>query len=415
MVALNASGAGAAETDYELSLNIEGFATVNSINEDSPFNRDNRFARLENWRYDTLFQPRLMVGYGGFSAIALPRLLVTVSETEGTVSDQADPYFQEFNFGYTGEHLSTNLGRELLYWGPAINQSPSNPFYAAVNQINPFIEPRARDLARVRYAFNDAFSLSFIANYGLGRDDITLEYPEFENIYAAKADYVGKDFSVGGLYANRDGASWLGVFGQWTVSDAMVAYVDGAVRQGSEALAAQRDPTLPIGWNFVRAHDDDTWLADVLVGASYTFFDGGTATLEYRYNQQGYEGSQLDDYNALVTAAAQAVTTDPAAAPLLAQAPNTFIRTLGRNYLNVQYLKRDAFIDDLSLNVILQWNLDDGGAQLISIANYYLASRWRLSAYVVTNFGGADTEFGRFLDNSAFLGVTWFSGPLTKH
>ncbi|MGH9961923.1 MAG: hypothetical protein ACREBC_33145, partial [Pyrinomonadaceae bacterium] len=124
LIALNASGAGAAETAYELSLNIEGFATVNSINENSPFNPDNRFARLEDWRYDPLFQPRLMLQYGDFSVVGLPRLLVTVSETGGTVTDQADAYVQEFNFQYTGEHLSTNVGRELLYWGPGINQSP---------------------------------------------------------------------------------------------------------------------------------------------------------------------------------------------------------------------------------------------------------------------------------------------------
>lgn len=406
-----------ADIDYELNLNIENFATVNSVNENSPFNPDNELARIGDWSYDVLFQPRLMGRYDNFRLIALPRLLVTVADVEGKTESNADPYFQEYALQYSGEQISVSAGRELLYWGPAINQSPSNPIYASVNQINPFIEPRARDLARIRYAYDEHWSASFIANYGIGRDKITPEYSDYENIYVAKTDYVGDEFTLAGLYANRAGASWLGLVGQWTVSDAVIAYLDGAVRQGSEALAPRRDSAAPLGWRFTRAHGSSEWLPDILIGGSYTFTDGASLTLEYRYNGQGFNHAQFGDYRALADTASQAAYSSPDlindSVFLLAQAPNLYARTMGRNYVNLQYLKRDAFVENLSLNFITQIGIDDGGVQLISILSYYLASQWRLNGYVVSNFGGSDTEFGRFLDNSAFFGVTWFSGPIT--
>jgi len=130
-----------AEMDYELSLNIENFATMNSINDNSPSILATKLAGLQNGGTNTLFQPRFKGQYDNFQVIALPRLLVTASDVEGEVESDVDSYFQEYTLQYSGEQVSISAGRELLFWGPAINQSPSNPFYLQLTRSTHLSNP----------------------------------------------------------------------------------------------------------------------------------------------------------------------------------------------------------------------------------------------------------------------------------
>lgn len=401
-----------------LTLDIQTFGSATQVAENSSFNPDNEFAGLDERRYDLLLKPYVAVEWGGLRAYAKPRFAMTQLEIAGDHLSQSIGYLQEGTVGYLGDHYSFSAGRELLYWGPGVNFSPSNPFYGSVNQINPFVEPGAGDFVRARYAWSSRLSLSAIWQIDEGRNTYNVEYSEFQPIGALKFDYIGMAFSLGSILAQRNGRPWIGAFGQWTISDALVGYFDSCLRQGSENLAPQRSPSAPFGWEFLQARSRDQWLNDILVGGSYTFLSGATLTLEYRYNQQGLDSGQLDDYYRLADEVSNGILAQPwlvpAAAGLLSQTANPFSRTLSRNYLTMQLLKRSAFVDDLSLNLISQSSLDDGGTQLVGVATYYLAPQWRLNGYVVANVGGTNTEPGRYFDTALFLGVTWFSGSLLK-
>ena len=252
-------------------------------------------------------------------------------------------YVQDWGVRYVGDNLIGSYGRELLYWGPGLFTSPSNPFYATVNPVNPFIEPPTRDIARVQYSPNDKVRVSLIANTGLGRD--VPDYPEFENIYALKVDYLGHNYTVGAVGAVRDGEPQLGFVGQLTASDALLLYGDVGYRWTNQGLYPQRDAS-PVGWNFVQSHEDDGFL-DAVAGMSYTFTGGATLTVEYRYYGAGYDSGESDNYYQLARDSASALLSGtPAAAQaagLLGQAANPFLRGLNRNYLGTQLLLETCF------------------------------------------------------------------------
>jgi hypothetical protein len=404
--------------DQTATIDIQGFVSFTDVADDSPFNPGNVLAGLEEQRYDLLLKPYIALEWGGLRANAKPRFAMTQMQIGDEGLSESNGYFQEWTVGYAGDRVSINAGRELLYWGPGVNFSPSNPFYASVNQINPFVEPGAGDFVRARYAWSSRLSLSLIRQVGAGRDEFNPEYMNFEPINALKLDLVASEFSLGGVLAEREQRPWIGAFGQWTISDALVGYFDSALRQGSENLAPRRAPQTPLGWELAPARSRNQWLSDILVGGSYTFLNGASLTLEYRYNQQGLTSTQLDDYYAMAEETSAAMLSEPRLIPdavaLLSQASNPFTRTLSRNYLTMQLLKRSALVEDLSLNLISQSSLDDLGTQLVGVATYYLAPQWRLNGYVVANFGGTDAEPGRYFDSALYLGITWFSGRLLK-
>jgi hypothetical protein len=106
-----------------------------------------------------------------------------------------------------------------------------------------------------------------------------------------------------------------------------------------------------------------------------------------------------------------AATANPAligpASALLGQAADPYTRSLARNYLHAQFLMRDV-VENLSFNFLAAHNLDDHGTQFISVANYYFSDRWRISANFIFNTGGTDTEYGRYIDRAAFIGLKFF-------
>lgn len=400
-----------AAVQWEWTSNIEAFATKYDINMHSPFNRENTIAEIADDQLDMQWRGKIAVKNHAWNATAMPRLGYRGTEINSDKDSESLAYLQEFNLQYQSRNFSMQYGRELLYWGPGIFESPSNPFYGVVDQINPFVEPDARDFFRARYAFDTVWSGGAIANVDLGRDTDIKDYPDFEPIYALTLDYIADSFALGGVFAARDGDSWLGMHGQLTMNDATIVYLDAAVRQGSAALAPVREPSSPVGWKYEQAHGNGTWQTDVLVGGSYTFLNGGVITLEYRRNEEGYDNRRYRDYQQLVMDADTALASDPAlipvAASLLGQSGNVYARTLTRNYANIQYYKRDV-IDNMTLSFVVSGNLDDHGTSLTTMVNYYLAKHWRVAGYFIRNMGPADTEYRRYVDRAVFAGVKYF-------
>jgi hypothetical protein len=162
------------------------------------------------------------------------------------------------------DDLFLSYGREDLQWGPAMMLSPSNPFFTGNGRNQPKREVPGADYARLLWAPDQNWTVSVIANTDEGRKEV---YSGFEKTGAVKVDYLGERGYASLNLAKRESGDWrLGGFASWNLDESIILYAEGSgTDEGIEALA----------------------------GGSYTFPDGGMATLEYFYNGCGDRSAGL--------------------------------------------------------------------------------------------------------------------------
>jgi len=194
--------------------------------------------------------------------------------------------------------MFVSYGRENLQWGPSFLYSPSNPFFSDNGRSNPYLEVNGMDFARIVIVPHSLFSVSFIINTDEGRNPFLGPDP-FKETYALKVDYTGRQNYVSLILSKRDGDDYnpvLGFFGGWTVSDAVLLYIEGNLTEGSNALYPKRNSSI-LGISMRKIYWDDSAVNPVvLLGGSYTLEKAGTFYLEYLYNGQGYENDEANLY-----------------------------------------------------------------------------------------------------------------------
>ena len=396
--------------DTNHTVNSEIFSSFYDVRSDSPFNPGNSLADFPEREFD--FQTRLNVGISSDTVDLrlAPRFGAShKSYSENESETDSEAWMHEWSLSYSLGNSYFSVGRELILWGGSQFTSPSNPFYISNNQSNPFIEPPARDFAQAQWVNASGWDLHFIANFDKGRD--AANYPEFKNIYAIKTGYTGYASSSALVISARDDSVDLGFYGQWTVNDASLIYFDAAYTESRQGVYPEISAESPLGWRFSPETKKD-YHEDVLLGGSYTFKSGSTLNLEYRYNRAGYDDVEFDLLYQLANSAAMSLNSgDPAliseSASLLAIAANPWLRSIGRNYLNVQYFKRNV-IKNLSINVLASYNLDDDSSQLTPVVNYYLNDNIKLSGNFVFNFGDEYGEYSRYLNHIFYLGIKYY-------
>lgn len=334
------------------------------------------------------------------------------------------------------DRLFLSYGRENLQWGPSFLYSPSNPFFFDNGRSNPYMEVAGMDFARVVIVPHMLWTASFIVNTDEGRNAL-ISTDSFEETYALKVDFTGNQNYASLILSRKDDDNTLGYFGGWTVSDALLLYSEGSMRQGSDALY----PSLKrrsIGQSFwetifspnselrpvldrytslrsaymVKAHEDDSDIYPIaLVGGAYTFEKIGTLTLEYMYNAPGYDEDEADLYYSLRGRAAYAYVDMGAFPGLLGQftlyqTGNTGLRFLRKNYTMLQYYKNNIFN---KMDTTLRWtqNIDDGSAQFLGLLSYSLGNHLELFSSGVLNSGKEDSEFGTFIDYQLMFGFKY--------
>jgi hypothetical protein len=253
------------------------------------------------------------------------------------------------------------------------------------------------DFLRVLWLPTPSLTLSWITNTGRGEGE--LGGRNWHPSHALKLDYLGYEVSGGVLAHGGSGADGsLRGHVQWTASDAILLYGEASVsrRDRGEASEEGSDPTDGKG--------DGDFALFSLLGAGYTLELGPTVSLEYAYNESGYDNAQAERFFDRAHAAAALVR-----AGLLeldrgdVAAPQQLLR---RHYLFAQYLHTEIAG---RLTLILRWaqNLEDRSGLGSTYLEWSLADRWRLFGFGAYGSGGNRDEFGSALRYLGSLGAEY--------
>ncbi|KHT64007.1 hypothetical protein RJ45_08870 [Photobacterium gaetbulicola] len=393
---------------FSYRANAEAYTTRYDLNNHSYFNPGNTIGELPDYENTFLLRGYILGEFDGFTASLSPNIKYTKSKINSKYVYDDEIYLQEYNVSYLLGSWKFSVYRELDFWGPSLFTSPSNPFYATTDQSNPFVEEPALDFIRLDGYHGDSFSSSLIYSYNKGRTE-NLIHP-FEKTLSFKVDYVSYSYYAGAIVSRQDKTNLFGVFGQWTVSDSVMLYSDIGVKDRSTAYIPVESANA-LGYDFEVSSSDRHFYTDGVIGLSYSTMGGSTYNLEYRYNQEGYNKSQLDTYYDLAKAAGGSLGSSDLGGMsqyLLYIASDPGMRTIGRNYIYAQYFKRDV-IPDLSVNFILAHDIDTQSSELTSVVNYYLNDNVGVSGnFILTHGDDKRSEFTRYIENVLYLGVKYY-------
>jgi hypothetical protein len=379
-------------------------------------NPENDFLQIPHYLADLEIRPDLRLSIDPLELSVKPRMRLEFSYWQEGIRKGESKWVDDW---YINEWLArlkllpnlfVSYGRENLQWGPSYLFSPSNPFFRDNGRQNPYLEVPGMDFGRVVWIPGGSWTISFIANTDEGRNEITGPVP-FEKTYALKVDYTGRENYASAILSYREGSKIsLGFFGGWTVSDAILLYGEGVLRQGSEALYPQIDSS-PFGASMQALHRDDHAIKPVLlIGGSYTFGTNGTLTLEYTYYSPGYSNSEADTYYSLRREAAHAIGLGGMISGLaqmtLGQTASTGLRFLRKNYAMIQYTQTNI---KNKIDLTARWtqNLDDGSGQFTGLVTYYLGKHMELFSVGTATAGSKDSEFRTLMDYQWMIGVKY--------
>ncbi len=260
------------------------------------------------------------------------------------------------------DSLVLSYGREDLQWGPSYLLSPSNPFGDENGRNVPKRELPGSDYAKLIWFPHNAWSLGLMANTDKGRKEWV---EDFEMTYAAKIDYTGYQKYASVIVSQKEEAddALVGLFGSWNVTDAMILYCEGGMKE-NEGYGA-------------------------LGGGSYTFLSGPTVAVEYYHNDPG-EGTNVVD----VLAVPDMRFLEPG-------------RMLtGEDYVLLQVADRDLFgAMDLSLRWII--NIDDSSNMLVGLFEYGHADSTQFFISGMSAIGDEESEFSLIFDYSVMAGIEY--------
>jgi hypothetical protein len=186
------------------------------------------------------------------------------------------------------------------------------------------------------------------------------------------------------------------------VSDALVAYMEGEYLRRQ----TQYRPVLAAnGWQLetpVRPGGNGVGV----LGAIYTLESGPTITMEYLRNGQGWSDREYGDFRRVTKQAAEGLAGPLSGQSLqqLARAAEPGSELLARNYLLVQYL-HPSLADDLDLTLRATRSVEGKSWRLSATLEQRFARRYGVFAQLVTNEGGSNGEFGRYLRRQVQVGL----------
>lgn len=375
-------------------------------------NPDNNFLQLPHYTADLEIRPDFRLDLNFLELAVKPRAKLEFRTWEegrrsGETQWKDDWYVNEWLVRLKArENLFASYGRENLQWGPSFLFSPSNPFFSDNGRSNPYMEVPGMDFGRLVFIPHSSWTMSFIVNTNEGRNTLMGSDP-FKETYALKVDYTGRENYASIILSQKNYKNTLGIFGGWTVSDAVLLYGEGSFAQGSNALYPRTDSSY-LGASMQKIHQDDPDIKPIiLVGSSYTLEASGTFSLEYAYNAPGYSSDEAEIYYALRRNGATAFNMGGILGQMtLGQTINPGLRFLRKNYAMLQYTQSNI---KNKIDLTLRWtqNLDDGSGQFLTLVSYSLGNHLELFSSGMVNAGGENTEFGSILNYQLMFGLKY--------
>jgi hypothetical protein len=293
--------------------------------------------------------------------------------------------------------------RQDVEWGPGFFDSPSNPFGVRTSTDNPLRADPGADFVWASVSLTDALALTYYNNYDEGAREPSALTP-FRRTQLGVLTYVGERFTVSVLGGDQeDTGGFVGTYGQWTVDDALLVYLDGIVRQGSLGLYPVPDPSLPTGGGYAATKDSGALYPEVLAGAAYTTPNGYTLYVEYFYYGPGYDDGDLALSRRINQRAADLLGTalDGLGRGTLGQAALSGLRYQGQHFLNLQATKTIGAVQLVVQNAL---SLQDWTGRLFaSVQVGYEAYRIALTGILF--YGRAGGVFRQDIDGRLTLGV----------
>jgi hypothetical protein len=395
-------------------LRVLGYGTRTEA-ADAPGNPDNRILDIKGNAAQIDLRPDFSLDLNRLQLSLQPRVDTrweerTTGVDDGESQTETDVFVYQWLARWQAtDSLFVSYGRENLQWGPAYLTALSNPFFTDNGKENPKLDVATTDFARAVWVPNMTWSASLIANTDAGRQSMTGR--EFSRRYALKLDYTGTaDYASLILGGDEDGGRSVGGFYGRTLSDALIAYVEGAFLQHPFGRYAESADN-PLGLAMTSGENSgDAWLGTWLVGASYTLAAGPTLTAEYLYYGPGYDDDESERYYDLQERSGQAVDAGGALADLgtgqLFTAADPGLRFLRKHYLMLQFVQTDmAAVFDLTA----RWtrNLDDDSSRLTTIGEWHGSDHVRLFGIATVNRGDRRSEFKRIFDYQFMAGIEY--------
>ena len=297
---------------------------------------------------------------------------------------------------------STTLSaqRGIVAWGPAFISSPSNPFPDSSSTANPLEEEFGSDFLWLSHAFDDAWSLSSYLNYSRGSVD-SVDSDPFQRSFITSIHYNGYNYNLSLLAGQQeDYGPIYGAYGQWTVNEAAVAYLDAGYRKRGRARYPVADASSAVG-GFYNQGEADREL-EFVIGGSYTTVDDTTFYAEYLYQGSGYDKGELDLAHDLSNNARSILTTIPALANgTLGEAALNQLPYLGQHNLSLIGTKS---IGDFDLTLQNQLNLQDFSGRIYGSMTYSTGpAKFALS--LLQSYGREGGAFRQDIDTQIVTGL----------
>jgi hypothetical protein len=375
-------------------------------------NPDNAFLQLYRYSGEFDLRPDFFWEQTSLSALFKPRFTASYLWWEdgmpkGRTDSSSRAFVNEWRVqAKPSEKLFLSFGKEKLLWGPSFLASPSNILFKDTERTNPKSEVEGKYLAKAIVVPNNTLTVNVITETGKDENDMG---ETLKPLRLIKADILGGNYQISMIgYARQDDRFRLGSYGQWTASDALLLYYDGIVTKGTDALYPVADPANPLGGTFARKYDDsDRLFTTVTAGGAYTFLSGSTLSMEFLYNDQGYNDAEAAEYYRLRQNANDGFFSAPLSGPsamTLAESLNTGLQFLRRYYLMGQYQIREIkSVLDLYFRYV--YSLEEHAGQASTIVEWQVTDRIQFFNINTAAVGGGNTEFNSLLSKSFIAGI----------
>ncbi len=379
----------AAGSDWDFSWNGEIYGYMSSMDliEDSLLNPDNQIAQLPEKSASAEMRFNLKAEWEMLRMSMRPILLAQENRNEFDTWQERDAYLSQWQIRLqAAPSLGLSGGREVLNWGPGQFCSLASPFYFDNGRNNPLRELSGVDNLRLLWAPNRSQSLSATWITGSGHDQADI----WRDTWLLKAEGRGDEWAGGLVASGTPGLeTFAGLYGQYTVNDALLVYVEASSSTLPETLLSPSDETQPF-----RLESPSQRRTDALLGTSYTFDSGQSLIFEYIHYGHGYDAEEAEAYfdraEASLLWATQALAFSP---PIL-----------GQDYLYL-VLQSNPLETSGYWRLMETHNLTDHSNKLSAYGEYQVSDSITAFAFAEISEGGVRQEFSSLYRSALTLGL----------